>query len=29
LISSREIRIPGFDKNVNLEIPNPYPDMTS
>ena len=27
-ISDREIGIPGFEKNVDLELPNPYPDMT-
>jgi acetoacetyl-[acyl-carrier protein] synthase len=27
-ISDREIGIPGFEKSVDLDIPNPYPDMT-
>jgi acetoacetyl-[acyl-carrier protein] synthase len=27
-ISDREIIIPGFEKSVDLDIPNPYPDMT-
>jgi acetoacetyl-[acyl-carrier protein] synthase len=27
-ISDREIGIPGFAKNVDLDLPNPYPDMT-
>lgn len=27
-ISDREIDIPGFAKSVDLELPNPYPDMT-
>jgi acetoacetyl-[acyl-carrier protein] synthase len=28
-ISDREIRIPGFEKAVDLDLPNPYPDMTT
>lgn len=27
-LSDREIRIPGFDQPVNLDLPNPYPDMS-
>ena len=27
-ISDREIGIPGFAKSVDLELSNPYPDMT-
>jgi len=26
-ISDREISIPGFEKSVDLDLPNPYPDM--
>ncbi len=28
-MSDREIRIPGFAQAVNLDLPNPYPDMGS
>jgi acetoacetyl-[acyl-carrier protein] synthase len=27
-ISDREIGIPGFAKSIDLDLPNPYPDMT-